>query len=162
MLCTKLSKIRYESETVTIRITVCSYDKYQDTRNENETQMKRKRNASETQVKPNKELKNDKNDKKVRGAVFTAPALTEVEEYFAEHGYSKEHAKRFFDYYSVGAWVDNQGNHVKNWKQKAIAVWFKEEGRIGTVCGTGVARKFGRQVVTTEDLKAQAERVILT
>ena len=42
------SMIRYKNETVTIRLTVCNYALYQDRRNDNETQTKRRRNADET------------------------------------------------------------------------------------------------------------------
>jgi hypothetical protein len=49
------SMIVLKSETQTTRLTVCKYDSYQDERNEDETQMKRKRNANETQMTPIKE-----------------------------------------------------------------------------------------------------------
>ena len=57
----------------------------------------------------------------------------EVAKYFEEKGYSKEAAKKFYDYYSVGGWKDSKGNKVKNWKQKAQAVWFKEVNKIQVV-----------------------------
>ena len=55
----KDSMIVLKSETVTTRITICKYDTYQGERNDSETQLKRNWNASETQVKPTKELKNE-------------------------------------------------------------------------------------------------------
>jgi hypothetical protein len=58
----KDSMIVLKSETVTTRITICKYDTYQGERNDNETQVKRNWNASETQVKPTKELKELKNE----------------------------------------------------------------------------------------------------
>jgi hypothetical protein len=58
----KDSMIVLKSETVTTRITICKYDTYKGERNDNETQMKRNWNASETQVKPTKELKEIKNE----------------------------------------------------------------------------------------------------
>lgn len=61
------SMIETKSETITTRLTVCNYDSYQDERNANETQMKRKRNADETHVTPNKNdkecLTNENNEK---------------------------------------------------------------------------------------------------
>jgi len=54
-----------KSDTVTTRITVCNYESYQGERNEDETQMKRKRNASETQVITIEEGKKEKNEKEV-------------------------------------------------------------------------------------------------
>jgi hypothetical protein len=44
-----------KSETQTTRITVCNYGIYNDPWNADETQMKRKRNAAETQLTPTKE-----------------------------------------------------------------------------------------------------------
>lgn len=61
------------------------------------------------------------------------PSLSEVEDYFDKNGYTKESAKKMFDYYESSrekkdlAWKDGKGNIVNNWKQKAIAVWFKDE-----------------------------------
>jgi hypothetical protein len=58
----KDSMILLKSETVTTRITICKYDTYQGERNDSETQVKRNWNASETQVKPTKEVKEIKNE----------------------------------------------------------------------------------------------------
>ena len=62
-LLEKDSMIVLKNETVTTRITICKYDTYQGERNEDETQVIRKRNASETQGIPTKESKEYKNDK---------------------------------------------------------------------------------------------------
>ena len=51
-----------KNERKTTRLTVCKYDSYQDIRNDNETQVKRKRNASETQVTPNNNDNNINNE----------------------------------------------------------------------------------------------------
>jgi hypothetical protein len=56
------SMIVLKNEQKTTRLTVCKYDTYQDMRNANETQVKRKRNASETQTTPTKESKESKED----------------------------------------------------------------------------------------------------
>jgi hypothetical protein len=61
------SMIVSKSEHKTTRLTVCNYETYQDERNADETEMKRKRNANETQTAPTKEgeeVKKVKNDKK--------------------------------------------------------------------------------------------------
>jgi hypothetical protein len=62
-LLEKDSMIVLKNETVTTRITICKYETYQGERNDNETEVKRNRNASETQVIPTKESKEYKNDK---------------------------------------------------------------------------------------------------
>ena len=67
----------------------------------------------------------------------------EIEIYFTENGYSIEAAKKFFKYYSEADWKDSKGNKVKNWKQKAQAVWFKEENKIQQRKGTWVD-EFGK------------------
>ena len=48
------------SDSITTRLTVCNYGIYQDERNTDETQMKRKRNTGETQTNLIKEDKEDK------------------------------------------------------------------------------------------------------
>ncbi len=52
-----------KSETQTTRLIVCKYDTYQDMRNADETQMKRKRNADETHLTPIEEGKEEKEEK---------------------------------------------------------------------------------------------------
>lgn len=69
--------------------------------------------------------------KKRRQPVFVPPSFTDVVQYFAENGYSKELATRFFKGYEVANWHDSKGNPVKSWKQKAINVWFKDENKTG-------------------------------
>ena len=63
---------------------------------------------------------------------------SDVSFYFTENGYTEMVAKKFFDYYSCSDWKDSNGNKVLNWKQKAQAVWFKDENKIiqptKTVC----------------------------
>jgi hypothetical protein len=54
-LLKKDEMIELKNETVTTRLIVCKYDTYQSKENEVETQVKRRRNAGETQTKPIKE-----------------------------------------------------------------------------------------------------------
>lgn len=56
--------------------------------------------------------------------------IEDIKLYFFENGYSDLAAQRFYDYYSVANWKDSKGNKVKNWKQKAQAVWFKPDNKI--------------------------------
>lgn len=51
---------------------------------------------------------------------FVPPSLDEVIKYSLERGKSEQLAKKFFEFFSVGNWVDSKGNKVKNWKQKFI------------------------------------------
>lgn len=54
-----------KSETQTTRLIVCKYETYQDMRNGDETQMKRKRNANETHLTPIEEGKEEKEGKEL-------------------------------------------------------------------------------------------------
>lgn len=58
---------------------------------------------------------------------FVPPSLREVKEYFDTNGYKETSAIKFFNFYGEGDWHDSRGNKVKNWKQKAQAVWFRPE-----------------------------------
>jgi len=62
-LLEKMNQIETKSETVTTRIKIINYDSYDPRQNGYETQAKRKRNASETQVTTDKNEKNEKNEK---------------------------------------------------------------------------------------------------
>ena len=63
-------------------------------------------------------------------ATFKAPTVEEAIAYFIEKGYTEDSARRFFDYYDCSGWKDSNGKSVKNWKQKANAVWFKDDNKI--------------------------------
>ncbi|MBQ0113377.1 MAG: hypothetical protein KBT03_09630 [Bacteroidales bacterium] len=66
------------------------------------------------------------NTRKEKNNIFIKPTLEEVENYIKEKKLSVD-AKRFYDYYEAGGWKDSRGNKVKNWKQKMLANWVKEE-----------------------------------
>lgn len=57
--------IELKSDTITTQITICNYASYQDTCNTDETQMKHKRNANETQTTPIKERKEKEEVKEI-------------------------------------------------------------------------------------------------
>lgn len=61
---------------------------------------------------------------------FIPPTLDQVKEYFLEKGYTEQAAKKAFDYYEAGDWVDSKGNSIKSWKQKMNGVWFTDEHAI--------------------------------
>jgi len=108
-------------------ITILNYEQYQANEQENEQEVDSKRTASEQQVNTNKNDKKEKKEKEYKK--FNPPSLEEVKEYFQLKGYTQESAKKAFEFYDVAEWVDSKGNKVKNWKQKMIAVWFKEENK---------------------------------
>ncbi len=58
----------------------------------------------------------------VNDNVYEKPTLEEIQSYCSERK-NNVNAQRFWDYYEANNWKDNKGNHIKNWKQKIIAVW---------------------------------------
>lgn len=62
--------------------------------------------------------------------VFVPPTYKEVLEYAKEKG-REDLAKEFFEYFTVGDWVDSKGNKVKNWKQKFITWCSRNEKKKG-------------------------------
>jgi uncharacterized protein YdaU (DUF1376 family) len=74
------------------------------------------------------------NENKRKGGVgekqFKKPTLEEVKQYFHENGYSEQSAITAFEYYEAGGWIDARGKKVRNWKQKMISVWFKQDNKI--------------------------------
>jgi hypothetical protein len=129
-LLQKDGMIILENMVKTTRITVCNYDSYQINLHVEQTISKRKANDKQTQPDPNnKENKENKVNKRNKKD-FIPPILDEVKTYFQENGYKEETADKFFKSYSVNDWKDSNDKPIKNWKQKAINVWFKDENKI--------------------------------
>lgn len=64
------------------------------------------------------------------------PSLSDVISYFEKKGYDSELATKFYEYYNEPmedkggrVWKDQNGKTVKSWKQKALAVWMKDDNR---------------------------------
>ena len=72
----------------------------------------------------------EENKKGKKHKVFVPPTYEEVLEYAKEKG-REDLAKEFFEYFTVGEWVDSKGNKVKNWKQKFITWCSKNEKKKG-------------------------------
>lgn len=71
---------------------------------------------------------NNSNNNRKKKKEFTPPTLEEVEAYCKERKNNVD-AKRFIDYYSVDDWKDKNGKPVRNWKQKMISVWEKDDSK---------------------------------
>lgn len=116
------SMIVLKSEHITTRLTVCKYDNYQDDRNADETQMKRKRNASETQTTPNKNEKNDKNEKNIYRSFSHLKISNEENEKLINLGYSQKQLDEVYD---------SIENYKNNTKYKSLYLtakkWIKKE-----------------------------------
>lgn len=59
------------------------------------------------------------NNRVKKRKVFVPPSIEEVFAYAKEKG-REDIAQEFFDYFTVGNWVDSKGNKVLNWKQKFL------------------------------------------
>lgn len=71
-------------------------------------------------IEDSKEEKINKKEKKTRAKKeFVPPTYEEVIEY-ARSRNREDLARKFFDYFEAGDWIDSKGNKVRNWKQKFI------------------------------------------
>lgn len=86
-------------------------------------------NAKQNQAKKNKRKEEENKRKEETVKLFAPPTLSEVKQYFADNGYRQDIAEKAFTYYNLSDWKDSSGKKVKNWKQKMLSVWFKEEHR---------------------------------
>lgn len=111
---TKELMIETKNETKTTRLTICNYASYQVERNADETQTTRRRNADETQTEPNKNDKNDNNEKNI-------PTLNE----FVAYGLNQlpdvctDALRLKYDSWLANNWsvtVGGKTRKIKNWK----------------------------------------------
>ena len=77
-------------------------------------------------IKPQRKGKETKEKEK---KVFIPPTENDVIDYFNTKGYREDVARKVFEYYDTAGWKDSTGKPVLNWKQKMIAVWFKDENK---------------------------------
>jgi hypothetical protein len=139
----KESMIEYFSDSKKTTIKVLNYINYQDF----EQVEKNKKDRKKTVESPQKDFKktvesfqkdtNNKNNKvnkknKVNKVIkeMIPPTLNEVKIFFKENDYPETLAIKAYNYYSIANWFDSRGHKIKNWKQKMISVWFKEENKI--------------------------------
>lgn len=79
-------------------------------------------NFEEPKKPDNEDDNEDDNDikkKKSKRKTFTPPKLEEIEKYVLEKKLNVD-AKKFYDYFNEGNWIDSKGNQVKSWKQKLL------------------------------------------
>ena len=122
-LLKKDGMIELKSETVTTRLTVCKYDTYQSKENESETQVKRRRNASETHVKPIEEEEERKEEKEDVYRKFKHLSLSLGEFKKLNEVYEKS---------SIDDILDRIENYSKNTKYSSLYLtsnsWLKKDG----------------------------------
>jgi DNA-binding transcriptional regulator YhcF (GntR family) len=125
----KDNMITIESIGVSTHLRISNYDTYQSDLDTNKTATD---TAVDTKSKrtldTNKKEKKEKKEKIIKD--FIPPDLEDVIVFFDEKGYTRESAEKAFNYYHVAQWKDRGGQQVRNWKQKMIGNWFKEEYKI--------------------------------
>ena len=107
-----------KSDTVTTRLTVCNYESYQGERTADETQMKCKRNADETQVNTIEEGKKEKKEI----SIFIEPTYNEILEYCTQRKNGID-VNKFLDFYASKGWMVGK-NKMKDWKA-CVRSWEK-------------------------------------
>ncbi len=104
------SMVVIKSDNKTTHLTVCNFERYQDERNADETQTKRKRNSNATQTKPTKEREEREEGKEGESG---KPALSDLLVFM-----SKEEGQRFLNHYNANGWKVGR-NKMVDWKQAA-------------------------------------------
>lgn len=94
--------ITLKNEMVTTRLTICNYDSYQEVKQLNETEVKRKRNGSETEVKPIKELK-----ELIRSSSIKTPTLQNEDRVIIKHNEFKTECLKSI------AWMEATSSQTK-------------------------------------------------
>ena len=96
-----------------------------------------------------------KNAKRAKSK-FEPPGFEEFEAFCREKGFEGI-ARQAYDYYAAGNWHDSKGEPVRSWRQKLIAVWFREENRGGVngrTQGAGGGGRGGRPKTPPEAVAA--------
>jgi hypothetical protein len=135
-LLKKDGMILLQNETVTTRLTVCNYGSYQDERNANETQTKRKRNAVGTQTKPIEEEQEEEQQQEEKENKFKKPTIEEIALYMEEKGMNNV-SERFYNFYEAKGWMIGK-NSIKNWKA-CVSTW--KDGNLKTATATQPTQK---------------------
>lgn len=125
-LLERMGMICQKRDTKKTYVKVRQYSDWQDSDNETGHQRDINGTSKGHQRDTNKNVKNVKNVKKKE---FVAPKVDEVIEYFIEKGYTREAGQKAFEYYNTNNWHDSKNNPVRNWKQKMISIWFKDENK---------------------------------
>ena len=73
---------------------------------------------------------NKEKGRKAKATKFVPPTLEEITEYCKSRNSSVD-PKYFYEYFTVGHWLDSEGKQVKNWKQKLIT-WEKKGAKNDT------------------------------
>ena len=87
-------------------------------RNGSEIEAKPKRDINESEANKNKNKNENKKENENKKRNFEPPTLEEVKQWFTEQGSTPEQGAKAWHYYNDGQWIDAKGQPVKNWRQK--------------------------------------------
>jgi hypothetical protein len=86
-----------KNEYKTTRLTVCKYESYQGKRNADETEVKHRRNASETHLTPREEEEENKEEKEVYRKIAHLSLSVDEKDRILEEGYTLEQLDSILD-----------------------------------------------------------------
>ena len=131
---------KFWSESVIDRLNLraAKSEKARESINKRWEKYERNTNVKQSNIKRNTIKVKESKVKKKKVNIFIPPILDDVKQYFKENGYKEDTAIKMFKSYSINDWKDSNDKPVKNWKQKAINVWFKDENKINTQIKTGI------------------------
>lgn len=119
-------------------IIVVNYDNFQDMKTSKEPQEYHVETTERPQKNTNKNVKNDKNEKKVNNTVrFTPPDIDMVRDYCIERNNSVD-PQAFIDFYSAKGWMIGK-NKMKDWKA-AVRTWERNNKKAGASRASGTDR----------------------
>ncbi len=113
------------------KLTICKYDKYQDTRHDMGKQKAHKGQTEGIQGATNNNENNDNNDINRTDTSFIPPSISEITEYFKTlelkpHTTAEIEAGKFHDHYSANGWKVGGKTKMKDWRAAARG-WSKRD-----------------------------------
>ena len=158
-----MEQIDFKSETVTTRIKIINYETYDPKRNGSGTEVKRKRNAGETQVNTDKKVKNVKNTRE--GGLKRAKQIPSdfilsdpMQQYALSKGIPSHRIESIFEQFLNHHKA--KGSVMKDWTA-AWRTWCFNEYKFSKAKGRGVEGSVkGNTVPKCRNCGMQADNII--
>ena len=151
-------------------LTIVNYGKYQDMRDtESTTQDTTQSTTQDTtegttestqhkNIKNNKELKENKNNREGKSRAFTPPTLEEITSYCLERK-NKVNPERFIDFYASKGWMVGK-NKMKDWKA-AVRTWEqRDEEQPKPTQAKPKTKDYSQRNYTDEEYKEMERRAL--
>jgi len=125
----ELNKVSLKVNRRFTMLTVCKYNTYQSKDAQDEQPMNNPRTSDEQVMNTNKNVKNDKNEKKGQGeSLFSLESCLSVATY---EGYSKDEGQKFFDFYNSQGWKRGKSQALITDLVSAFRAWISRAGEMG-------------------------------